>query len=402
MDRTHRPALRTAAYVKLSLPTTHSTRGFSIAEFRRWSMLLPSRELPRLRGAPRSAVLDGLRALRTAYALDGSREEWIGAPPPAAADESAPPDDAFESQYVRSWLSHVVKHACADGDEELADAAAALLVHLAGQSAGGTRACVYRFFLGPATDAARADAAVRIREIALTEDALGGRTWGAAPYLARRLMVQYCDAPPRRVLELGAGTGLVGLAFAQFFASRSGAPPHTVLTDHHAGVLANLAHNAAQSQLPDVHVAYLDWQAAFDGVTHDSSAQTLPRDNAQRVAQYAPVPADAQYDLLIAADCIYDPQHAPWIASVARRHLRRLPAPAGTAPALHLLLPVRPTHARELQSVYETFAAPSDLRIVSEQALDGTDNFGPAMLPASPLRTGSAVPYRHLIVAWHA
>lgn len=372
------------------------------------SAFLPSRDLPRhVKSTPLPQLEEALTNLQKAYALDHTREEWIGEP----AAESAPPDDAFETQCVRTWLHALIHYGCQYLEASaLVDPAAALLVHLAGQAAGGSRTCVYRFFLGTEapTDANQAEASVSIRDVALVEDALGARTWGAAPYLARRLMQQYAHASsvPAKTLELGAGTGLVGLAWAQWLSTRTPPPNVNVtLTDHHATVLANLQFNAQATSIPWVHVRHLDWQAVYNAhhgpLQYHTTAQTVPDDNEQRTRIYGNVPSDVRYDMIIAADCIYDPWHARWIASVAEQHLAR-PTPGTVQPQLHLLMPIRSTHTAELQSVYDVFSAPHPLRIVLEQSLDGTDNFGPAdrIRATTTTRTGTLVAYRHMIIEW--
>ncbi|KAI3629151.1 hypothetical protein CBS9595_000223 [Malassezia furfur] len=375
---------------------------------------VPSRDLARVHGV--ADVVAGVAALRAAYGLDADAERWIcvaadaaddagdaaadAADAPDAADAAA--DDAFETHYVQTWLRGAIAWSCQHAPEHV-DACAELLVHLAGQSAAGARQCTYRFFLARAAQADDAVATVHIRDIALTDDALGGRTWGAAPYLARRLLQHYAAHAPTGVLELGAGTGLAGLALHAFVRARHGRAPRTVLTDHHAVVLHNLAHNAAANADATCTVAHLDWQHVYEqeagaASAYTSTAQTLPAANDAAVRAFAGVAPDARFDVLIAADCIYDVAHAAWIAAVTRRHLARTGAPA---PALHLLVPVRPTHTAELQAVYDVFGA-APLRIVRDTPVVGTDDFGPATMRARTARAlhGRRVAFRHLVVAW--
>jgi len=363
-----------------------------------------SRDLPaRIRGTPVPALEEAIATMERAYALDEPREEWVWEP-----SVKATPVDAFEAQYVRAWLDRFIQHACAHSEAaHLIDSAAALLVHLAGQAAGGARERLYRFFLHPhevPRCRSEAAAAVQIRDVTLTEDALGVRTWGAAPYLARRLLQQYTNtaAQPTHILELGAGTGLVGLALAQGLTAQ-GANVHVTLTDHHAAVLDNLAHNAAVNAVHGVEVRRLDWQKVYEARgqaqgDYRTTAQTLPIHNDERAAAYGGVPPDAQYELIVAADCIYDPQHAAWIEAVVLQHL----APSSNAirPQLQLFMPLRSTHHVELQSVYDTFCAARGWDMVAQYTVDGIDNFGPAELDQSDglARSGSFVSYRHIII----
>ena len=57
---------------------------------------------------------------------------------------------------------------------------------------------------------------VRLHEPSLTSDHLGFKTWTSSVLLSRRLtsLQQYLPQSQLRVLELGAGTGLVGIAAA--------------------------------------------------------------------------------------------------------------------------------------------------------------------------------------------
>ncbi|WFC96707.1 hypothetical protein MBRA1_003370 [Malassezia brasiliensis] len=382
---------------------------------------VPSRDLARVHSA--ADVVAGVAALRTAYGLDEGTERWIrvsldgaGAGDAAAeaadtdadtdadadaVDDTPPADDAFETHYVQTWLRGAIAWSCRHAPEHV-DACAELLVHLAGQSAAGARQCTYRFF-ARAAHADDAVATVHIRDIALTDDALGGRTWGAAPYLARRLLQHYAAHAPTAVLELGAGTGLAGLALHAFVRTQHGRAPRTVLTDHHAVVLHNLAHNAAANADTTCTVAHLDWQHVYEqeagtSSAYTSTAQTVPAANDAAVRAFAAVPRDARFDVLIAADCIYDVAHAAWIAAVTRRHLAHTGTPT---PALHLLVPVRPTHTAELQAVYDVLGA-APLRIVRDTPVVGTDDFGPATMRARTARAlhGRRVAFRHLVVAW--
>ena len=393
---------------------------------------VPSRDLARVHSA--ADVVAGVAALRTAYGLDGDAERWIcvsereegGADADADtdadtdadadADTDAEADDSFETHYVQTWLRGAIAWSCKHAPEH-GDACAGLLVHLAGQSAAGARQCTYRFFLACAASADDAVATVHIRDIALTDDALGGRTWGAAPYLARRLLRHYAAQAPTAVLELGAGTGLAGLALHAFTRTQHAVAPHTVLTDHHAVVLHNLAYNAAaNADATACRVAHLDWQHVYEEeeeenekeeehgaraaarAPYTSTAQTVPAANDAAVRAFAHVPRDARFDVLIAADCIYDVAHAAWIAAVTRRHLARTGTPT---PALHLLVPMRPTHTAELQAVYDVLGA-APFRIVRDTAVMGTDDFGPATMRARAARTlhGRRVAFRHLVVGW--
>ena len=171
--------------------------------------LIPSRFLPaRVSDASEHELAQALARLRAVYAIGVPREMWVWEGECAGEDEET--DDAFEAQYVRTWLHRLVQYGCTHAKAaDLVDEAASVLVHLAGQAACGERWCTYYFFLTPHAPrhSDEAVASVSICDGAFVGDALGVRTWGAAPYLTRRLIQQYASAGkhmlPRRVLELG-------------------------------------------------------------------------------------------------------------------------------------------------------------------------------------------------------
>ena len=109
---------------------------------------------------------------------------------------------------------------------------------------------------------------VRLYEPTLTGDNLGHKTWVASYLLAKllpSLLLTHCpwihDTRPR-ILELGAGTGLVGLAASGMFVA------DIMLTDLEA-ILGNLRHNVEKNaslavgekngMQGMVQVSVLDW-----------------------------------------------------------------------------------------------------------------------------------------------
>lgn len=349
---------------------------------------IPSSALPRvaaLRAAVRAgarpadaaaALAEGVRAIRAASGLapDGAVEQWIW-----DGDEEEAPMDAFERRYVHTWLESVIRWAASEPAlADVGDECAAHLGLLAGEAAAGTR--MHRFFFclagAPRTPA---DAAVRVdlRQVALTDDALGARTWGAATVLALRLLGTRI---PASVLELGAGTGLVGLALAAH------APhAHVVLTDYHPHVLANLSYNAAASAAAArVAVRALDWRAAAAG--HGLGTR---------------------FALIAAADCVYEREHAELVAQTAAAHLA-FPE-RDVRPQLHLCMAVRATHRAEAAEIVRVFRdAPVTVRagertwalaMVADARARGTENFAPVALRSTRARARDTE-FWHVVVEW--
>jgi len=103
--------------------------------------------------------------------------------------------------------------------------------------------------------------------------------WPAAMALSRHIVEM--SAMPPRAIELGCGVGLVSLALL----SRG---VKVVATDYEELALGYVIRNAAHNGLPEPETAVLDWRSP---------------------AGVAPAP------LVVAADVLYEPHHAPALAN---------------------------------------------------------------------------------------
>ncbi|KAJ6442748.1 methyltransferase [Purpureocillium lavendulum] len=138
---------------------------------------------------------------------------------------------------------------------------------------------------------------------------VGLQTWGASVALSELV----CQGPERfdlhkashgtRFLELGAGTGLFGLALSSLLPviTESWLSETIIATDYHPAVLKNLAlnidsHAAVNGERGTVPLkaAHLDWSAP----------------------SRAP-PLDEPVDFIFAADVAYAPEHAIWLRDCA-------------------------------------------------------------------------------------
>ena len=146
---------------------------------------------------------------------------------------------------------------------------------------------------------------------------VGLQSWASSILLAERLCANpgkfSLDPTTRgrglRVLELGAGTGLLSITVAKIQANgqvrASGPPPTIVATDFHPDVLANLQRNVDDNaDAQGILVRKLDWSQP-----NSSTA-----------------PFDRPFDVILAADVVYEPSHASWIANCVAKLLAR---PAG-------------------------------------------------------------------------
>ena len=169
---------------------------------------------------------------------------------------------------------------------------------------------------------------ITLLEPSLTGDNLGHKTWCASYILALRLrhLQQLLSGPESsqrlRVLELGAGTGLLGIAFASIF-------PHSEidLTDLPT-IVTNLAQNVAANR------------ALLQLVGSTASAFALDW------ADAVPKPNSERYDIVLVADPLYSPDHPPLLVGAVSANLRR----SGEA-RLVIGLPLRDTYAAEIKDL---------------------------------------------------
>jgi predicted nicotinamide N-methyase len=122
----------------------------------------------------------------------------------------------------------------------------------------------------------------------------GFKIWEAAKILATYLMKHsQLLSGASKILELGAGTGFVSLSLASIYQDKI-----FIATDCHAGVLANLEKSLCYSDLKNnCKVSRLDW---FD---FDSQ--------------------DFEYDLIIGADIVYDPDLIDPLVAALHRLLKK-------------------------------------------------------------------------------
>lgn len=167
---------------------------------------------------------------------------------------------------------------------------------------------ISRVFNIPRTDCT--EFPVTLHEPSLTSDNLGMKTWVSSFLLAKRLgelltpskLLHFTqkDNRPLRALELGAGTGLVGISFA----SLCGSAASVHLTDL-PEIVPNLAHNVSLNEKTLlesgalVSTGVLDWSIQDTNVVGDHE----------------------KYEILLAADPLYSPDHPRWLAQTIQRWL---------------------------------------------------------------------------------
>ncbi|KAL8825201.1 MAG: hypothetical protein Q9170_007887 [Blastenia crenularia] len=217
--------------------------------------------------------------------------------------------------------------------EQIWEAASARLSERSGRSAIPS---VSRTFTIPASECTEA-ISVNLHEPSLTADNLGHKTWLASFLLAKRLPSLIPHLPPlarrRRsnkissipkindscpqVIELGAGTGLVGLAIAALF------DVHVHLTDLPA-IIPNLRANVADKGLENTSVGELDWSNLPD--SQDENLHT--------------------YDLVIAADPLYSAEHPTWLVAAIEHVLKQ-----DSTSRVVIELPLREAYVSEVEDL---------------------------------------------------
>ena len=135
----------------------------------------------------------------------------------------------------------------------------------------------------------------------------------------------------KRVLELGSGVGIAGLAASL----AAGGDTALTLSDHQGiglyheeyakasgrNLLGNIAHNAKANGVA-AEVTTLDWHAATD----ESDAETESREASREERAQAQAPLGT-FDVVLASDCIYHQTDAAALAAAVCRHT----APGGKA-----------------------------------------------------------------------
>jgi predicted nicotinamide N-methyase len=270
-------------------------------------------------------------------------------------------EDTFERSYVIRWLTALTFLLSSDEaslPEPIIHATASLLALCSGTAGAGA---VTRQIILPS------GCVVRLTDSPLDNGeyaSVGAQTWGGACVLADMLSAQpgtfgLDSAKPVRLLEFGAGTGLVSLALAKTLEAGTGT---IIATDFYPAVLENLKRNIADNgpcpSNVQVLVRPLDWKAfpvTFDASTSDADLA-------------------APCDALFGADIVYELEHAQWLRACAMRLLKR--PSVHEDPRFHLVMPLRPTHVAETSSVEDVFPLASsndkaelDLVIVSKDVI---------------------------------
>ena len=272
--------------------------------------------------------------------------------------------DPFERGFAVKWLTGLIarsdvwvaeapeEEGCGDtfeGRSRVVDDAASLLSSFAGDSE--PEPTLTRGFSFPRSgggDPVR----VQLNDRALlTTDhtSVGLQSWASSIILAERICWEpssfhfdFLHRPGIRVLELGAGTGLLSIVASKFLPSAE-----IIATDYHPDVLANLCSNVSTNtsgqDQPPISVHALDWS---DPPTDDPFLE-------------------GSFDMVLAADVIYHKDHAQWIKSCVQRYLCRGRDGDAYRPVFWLIIPLRSTGRHEgigatVEQVFPTISSTAD------------------------------------------
>ncbi|VVT49751.1 uncharacterized protein SAPINGB_P002425 [Magnusiomyces paraingens] len=300
-----------------------------------------------------------------------SQQTNFSGPTPADEDDGTEGLCAAPGTGFFDWLTGLVASPLQWIDdsnlrEEIWDQASTLMAERCGRTAAptitrriqidGMREALIK--LGKISDTEKnTDVDIQLIEPSLTEDLLGLKTWGSSYILARRL-VRDALLPQSKLklagpaLELGTGTGLVGLV-----AARLGLP--VTLTDL-PEIMPNLRANIDQNMLSGIILSPTD-------PSFSPPAQPLDwSDPSEFLQTHKP----QSFKTVLVSDPIYSPQHPAMVVRTIAAFLSREPGSK-----LVLQLPLRRGFDDLRTDLYGLLVKAGLCRIEYEEE-EGYDDFG--------------------------
>ena len=243
------------------------------------------------------------------------------------------------TNYLTKIISSSLSWLPSDDDREtILDIASQRLSQRSGRTA---MANIIRHFTVPLSQDHNEDISIEIYEPALTEDNLGLKTWSSSYVLAKKLHILSSHVPLSDmlpILELGAGTGLVGLAAAAAWSAT------VVLTDLPA-IVQNLARNVTgnagivSARGGSAIAGTLDWTQP-DILTPFVDVDVSSTRCFSSFLEASPHP---KVQTILAADSIYSPDHPAMLVNAVSSWL----APGGDA-RLILAYPIREAYLPQI------------------------------------------------------
>ncbi|CCO31648.1 hypothetical protein BN14_05695 [Rhizoctonia solani AG-1 IB] len=104
--------------------------------------------------------------------------------------------------------------------------------------------------------------------------------------------------------------------------------------------------------------------SSFNPIPGDNQSEKSSMANCQMNDTSADPPFDQPFDVIFGADVVYELSHVNLIRGVVERLLRKPSYEPGSPPAyFHLIMPLRPTHADEANSVDMAFPRAEDVHL---------------------------------------
>ncbi|OAA46875.1 hypothetical protein NOR_02511 [Metarhizium rileyi] len=268
---------------------------------------------------------------------------------------------AETTRYISSIISSPLSWMSEDEQETLWDLAAKRMSERCGRAAMGEITRKWPFEAGGAS---YEPFELIVREPALTGDSLGFKTWASSYVLARhlpklgatslfKLFDESLGQEPPGVLELGSGTGLLGLAAAALWKVR-------VCLSDLPSITGNLKGNAEQNRGVvearggAVDVGMLTWGGHEDEVDQALFGQ------------------EKQFKIVLAADPMYDDNHPALLASAIGQHLA-----LGAESRAVVMVPQRDATTVRLLKCFKQAMLDLDLALfcIEEDELAGQDDW---------------------------
>lgn len=153
----------------------------------------------------------------------------------------------------------------------------------------------------------------------------GQLLWPAAPALCRHLIASWAELRSAAVVELGAGCGMVGIAAAKLGCATA------VLTDRDAGALELIEQNVNAATVDEqCSVLPLTWSKDVRG---EGAAAAAAEHDAVLALTIAGSSSSGGYQLIVAADVIYDVAIPPLLFGTVAVLLATAPATASETEA---------------------------------------------------------------------
>ncbi|CDR43877.1 CYFA0S13e00210g1_1 [Cyberlindnera fabianii] len=195
---------------------------------------------------------------------------------------------------------------------------------------------------------------ILLNEPALIADSLGLKTWGSSLILSEHLLEQHQKLVLDPVLELGAGTGLVGIT------------------------LGILGYDVTLTDLPEI-LPNLETNVRLNGLNSDCLVLdwTNPSSFIEKKGQ------GIKYKTIVVADPIYSADHPRWVINMIITFLEKTPNSR-----VLLQIPVRQMFEGERELLWK-IVKEEGFEIKDEKLMSGYDDFGAQKFIYKELRWGN-------------